>query len=103
MKISSKLLIGLPVIVLLIITFCLKIAGEYKKTGVMSTTGYEVSQSGRVPAFSIVTIKGRAFSAQKPNEEATEQEATTSHMQEQKPGLFPLAYQFISRGLISGW
>lgn len=103
MKTGHKLLIGLPVLMLLTIAFCLVVAGEYKNSGSISTTGNEVAQAGRVPAFSIITIKGRAFAAQKP--EVTEvQEATTystDRTTDQKAKLFPMAYKLISRGLIS--
>jgi ABC-type Co2+ transport system permease subunit len=103
MKTGHKLLIGLPVIILLTIAFCLVVAGEFKKKGSVSATGNEVVQAGRVPAFSIITIKGRAFAAQKP-EVIEAQEATiysAAKTAEQKAKLFPIAYKLISRGLIS--
>ncbi len=105
MKISSKLSIGLLVSTLLLIVFCLKTAGDYNKaSSIPAASDYEVSHAGRVPAFSVVIIKGRAFSARKPEVKETEQAAnhTSALLHRQKPGLFPLAYQLISRGLISG-
>jgi hypothetical protein len=102
MKTSNKLLIALPVLVLMAIALCLEIAGEYKEAGVVPVTGSEVKVAGRVPAFSIITIKGRAFTTQKPASTETEKEAatyTTSDAGKHRPGLLPMAFQMITRSV----
>jgi hypothetical protein len=104
MKTNIKLLVGLPVLICLAIALFLEIAQEYKKAGVVSATGYEATQLGRVPAFSIITIKGRAFAAQKPEvtEAETEEAATPEVSGKRRSNLLPLAYQMINKTFVSG-
>ena len=104
MKTNIKLLVSLLVLICLAIALLLEIAQEYKKAGVVSATGYEATQLGRVPAFSIITIKGRAFAAQKPEVTATDTEETLTPAVSGKhhAKLLPLAYQMINKGFVLG-
>jgi hypothetical protein len=105
MKTNIKLLVGLPLVICLAIAFFLEIAQEYRKEGVVSTTGSEATpSSGRVPAFSIITIRGRAFTAQKPETTETEKEIvhTSSQTDNQQSGILPLAYHIINRSFVWG-
>jgi hypothetical protein len=103
MKTTIKLLVAFPVIVCLAMALLLKIAQEYKHAGVVSTTGQEVSHAGRIPAFSIITIKGRAFTAQK--SEATETEKETASNEASAKGhasVVPMAYGLLHKGFAWG-
>jgi hypothetical protein len=101
MKTNSKLLIGLPVVVLLLVALGIRMAGGYTGTAIIPTTGHTVSQTGRVPAFSIITIKGRAFSAQKTEAIEENTSFTSVPAGKQKVALFSTAYKIISRGFVS--
>ena len=79
----------------------LQIAQECLGEGAVARAEHQVTQSGRVPAFSIITIKGRAFAAQKPETTDTEKEKADAPQQagKSKTSILPLAYQLIHRNI----